>query len=383
MRPLDVLVRLRGEGGRSPPCKCDRRVPQTIVVRCLYCLEEKAATAFNREHVLNEAFGTFDGNLVLRCVCRDCNDKFGRSFDRKIARDSIESVERVRRGALAFKDFKGEGLRTTTRVRFDRSGPLRGALGRYFPLSDGPGLACVPRPQVGFSASGSSEIDWYPLDEIPGPSAVGVKLRLVTGDPYEIHVQGASLVEAQRALAARGYENLPTPIEQPAYSGPVQVQITFSVDSPELRAVTKMALSYLAATRGAPFALQPQFNEARRFVLTGDDPARPLVAPIVNPWVVRRESDGRRPDGHFIAVRSYKGQLVVAQVSLFLQLNYVVYLARGAFAVPVHLRSGHFFDRDRHLVSEIDPPPIHRIGSFPGPIPGAPRFRRTGRSARR
>jgi hypothetical protein len=242
------------------------RVKRTAV-RCLYCLEEKGTESFNREHVLNAAFGTFEGNLVLHCVCRDCNDKFGKSFDRKIARDSIESVERVRGGAIAFKDFKSEGPRTTTTVRFDRTGPLRGALGHNLPLLDGPGLACVPRPQVGFSAAGSSEIDWYPLDEIPAPSAVGAKLRLVSGDPYEIHVHGASLADAQRALAVRGYDKLPTPIEQPAYSGPVQVQITFRVDSPELRAVTKMALSYLAATCSPPLALKPQFNEARRFVI--------------------------------------------------------------------------------------------------------------------
>ena len=33
--------------------------------RCIHCLAEKPDSSFNREHVLPEAFGTFEGNLVL------------------------------------------------------------------------------------------------------------------------------------------------------------------------------------------------------------------------------------------------------------------------------------------------------------------------------
>jgi len=35
------------------------------VHRCIWCLETKPESAFNREHVIPEAFGKFENNLVL------------------------------------------------------------------------------------------------------------------------------------------------------------------------------------------------------------------------------------------------------------------------------------------------------------------------------
>ncbi len=50
--------------------------------KCIYCLEERRLTEFNREHVLAEAFGTFTNNLKdLRCVCRASNQWFGDSLE--------------------------------------------------------------------------------------------------------------------------------------------------------------------------------------------------------------------------------------------------------------------------------------------------------------
>lgn len=40
---------------------------------CIYCMEEKGKALFNRDHVIPEAFGTFDDYLVLTSVCQACN----------------------------------------------------------------------------------------------------------------------------------------------------------------------------------------------------------------------------------------------------------------------------------------------------------------------
>lgn len=45
--------------------------------RCIYCLDEKDEVEFDREHLIPQAFGTFDSDtLVIDCVCKSCNGYF-------------------------------------------------------------------------------------------------------------------------------------------------------------------------------------------------------------------------------------------------------------------------------------------------------------------
>ena len=64
---------------------------------CIYCLGEKAKAAFNVEHVVPQAFGGFRDSLTLHdSVCGECNDYFGKTLDRWLARASAEGLERYR-----------------------------------------------------------------------------------------------------------------------------------------------------------------------------------------------------------------------------------------------------------------------------------------------
>ena len=46
--------------------------------QCIYCLENKDKTLFNRQHVMPQSFGHFRGALVLHdTVCQDCNQFIG------------------------------------------------------------------------------------------------------------------------------------------------------------------------------------------------------------------------------------------------------------------------------------------------------------------
>ena len=51
---------------------------------------------FDRDHVMPEAFGTFDENWTLDCVCKACNGHFGRTIELTLARGSTEALLRLR-----------------------------------------------------------------------------------------------------------------------------------------------------------------------------------------------------------------------------------------------------------------------------------------------
>jgi hypothetical protein len=97
---------------------------------CLYCRETKDANVFNREHVLPEAFGKYEGNFVLKgVVCEACNTYFANHLDIKLARDSIEGLDRYREDRVRpWRSSQGPGERR--RVLSGRGG-LVGTVGRW------------------------------------------------------------------------------------------------------------------------------------------------------------------------------------------------------------------------------------------------------------
>ena len=118
--------------------------------RCIYCTVEKDADGFNRDHVIPEAFGLFEGNFVLTCVCVTCNQFFGDTLELKLARDSLEGHDRVRVGLKDATDFRSLGKRSTTYVEFDGDSAVAGARGYLLSPKEGPELATTVMPRVGF-----------------------------------------------------------------------------------------------------------------------------------------------------------------------------------------------------------------------------------------
>lgn len=83
-------------------------------VICIYCFEEKAASAFKPEHVLARALAGSGSNWTLTdCVCADCNSRFSR-FEAHWTRQAIEGMAR---------NFSGPQSRSG-KDRFDRAQPL-------------------------------------------------------------------------------------------------------------------------------------------------------------------------------------------------------------------------------------------------------------------
>src|SRR5262245_22649887 len=99
----------------------------TANFECVYCRAAQPESAFNREHVVPEAFGTFANNFVLcNRVCRGCNSYFSKEFELTLGRDSMEGLERFRSGIVSKKKRRhivNELLRVTY-----QGGPYDGAV---------------------------------------------------------------------------------------------------------------------------------------------------------------------------------------------------------------------------------------------------------------
>ena len=61
---------------------------------CIYC--RATGVVFDRDHVIPEAFGMFENNFVLTCVCKSCNKFFGDELElvlgRTAARQSYDCI---------------------------------------------------------------------------------------------------------------------------------------------------------------------------------------------------------------------------------------------------------------------------------------------------
>jgi hypothetical protein len=92
---------------------------------CIYCRTTRPNREFDREHVLPAAFGAFKDSLVLHhAVCKLCNSYFGRTIDRRLARESIEGLERYQFGVKPPEEIANFVYRTLT-LAVDQLGPTR------------------------------------------------------------------------------------------------------------------------------------------------------------------------------------------------------------------------------------------------------------------
>jgi len=321
--------------------------------RCIHCATEKDESAFNREHVLNQAFGTFENNLVLDCKCEDCNQFYGDTVDLKLARDTIEGFARFQVGTKKPAEFKTYGRNSTTRVEF-REGPLRGAMGHFIRSPDGTDIGIAPNSYVGFARTPDEAFEWYPLDALPSKDELIAKG--FRPGPLRMQTQGnAGIEEIRAALAAKGITGFEITSEEPPLTGRIRTEAVFTITHPEFRAVTKIALNYLAAVASPEVVLMPAFDVARRYARYDERPTPRIVHARVNPWHFEGP-DGRLIRGHYLCV-SALGEEIVAQVCLHTAIRYTVTLARGGVLFPGSF--GHFFDpTTRHALAMASALPL-------------------------
>lgn len=75
-----------------------------LVVRCIYCREEKPASV---EHYLPECLGRFENFESLDDrICRDCNNEIGRQLEDQFCRAGEVGLMRHRPGIAGKKTHK-------------------------------------------------------------------------------------------------------------------------------------------------------------------------------------------------------------------------------------------------------------------------------------
>jgi hypothetical protein len=314
--------------------------------RCIHCGDEKPESDFNDEHVLPQAFGRFQSNLVLTCVCQECNQFYGDDIDRKLARDTPEGLSRFYLGVKRPSEFKRQGRGSTTNISF-QEGPLKGAAGYFARSPDGTAIGVAPLAHVGFQRAPGEPFEFFPLDGLPtrqellakGYAAGHMRMQVWgVADPDRIRA-------ALAPLGVRGFE---VTSEEPPLEGQVDVEAVFNISHPEFRAVTKIALNYLAAVTAPEVALMTPFDVARRYARYDERPSERIVHARMNPWVFEGP-DGKQLVAHYVCVGAV-GEDIVGQVCLFGFTRYTVTLARGGVLFPSSF--GHLFDmRTRRAVT--------------------------------
>ncbi len=267
---------------------------------CIYCLEKKISS---REHVMPASLG---GNLIIRCVCEGCNGGLS-DLDQSLSDSSLLSLIRLTK-------HPGTSLGLSKiRINSPKDGEvLEGSLEHQ--------LIPSIRPQINFykkddaylikAFGGTTEgfeklfklIRKYilknklneikilsPLSSIvSGPSIVMHRSKDIAFRPSSTEADSGSerkeitqfiadkIKELEFIIFQKLEKHSSTEMEKPALE--VSMGFQFGLN---LRAVSKIALNYLAYCCGEEFVLGDQFNPLRNYIRFGD--GQNLEGAIWNP----------------------------------------------------------------------------------------------------
>ncbi len=323
-------------------------------LKCIYCLQDVPAEGFNTEHVISQAFGTFENNLTLTdMVCRTCNQFFGDNLERIFARDSFEAYDRIATGlrpAAAIAQLPQDRL-TFTAARTGEWSGLRLRL-----VAAGDGRTVEPAPQVGLPRR--ADAGWIYLTEaelahseaeIPPDYDRQGHIRIIAPSS-EVQDRLIELL-AQRGIPFRpeGEFDLPNPD-----IGEIEVYVNSRIDPVVKRCIAKMVFNYLARVTGRAFVLLPAFNPIRAYIRHGASPDYLLVDADDTPILANDQPTLRQTEGHLVTVNwTPDNRHVVGQLSLFNRVRYRVSLARNFSGVWRPIRNGHHFDIHERRISAL------------------------------
>ncbi len=320
-------------------------------MRCIYCCEEKLASAYRKaEHIVPQSFGRFKNNLTLHeKVCDDCNQALGDCLETDLARDSVEGLMRFEHGTREPSAYKGVGGRSRLSGIRLTSGELRGAYVAPSPMSDR--FALKPIPQVGLLRRDNGQFDFFPIDKFPDrldTKAYATEKRksiLVLCDPDEaitlLSKYGISLETTDPAVFAS---------QDP---GPIDTEITGTIDKVLKRAFCKIAFNYLAYWNLNATMIEPCFDHLRRYIRYAEQPPQPVWSYTDKAILGDEPPEGRRRLGHIVTVETGVGGAVVGQVALFNYNTYLVLLTPNCTNRAIVINKGHFWNVADMDVSEL------------------------------
>jgi hypothetical protein len=319
-------------------------MPSSELIQCIYCSTEFPSESFNRDHVLPRAFGAFDNNFTLDCVCTACNNYFSKHLELRLARDTVEGLERFDHGVREPKDYKSLGRGGRMRILVDE-GPFAGALAEFGPSEDGDGLGIPPIPQIGLRRTGEKAFVCYRPEDFPHRCEWS---DIPKGTEIDLFFWGLPHEEVNRVLAEKGFAADVSQFQ--AMAGPepgdrTRCDVVFQVDLTIRRAVAKVGFNYLAFRYGAALCRSHRFDAIRSFIRHGQGDGPDLVKLDQESILWDERGRDKRRLGHLITVESdFESGTIVAQVALFNNNRYRILLAVERFDVDPNICTGSFFN---------------------------------------
>jgi hypothetical protein len=344
---------------------------------CIYCLRNLAEDRFNREHVVPQQLGSFENCPVLRTVCAECNNYFGNSLELGFGRDSIEAVHRLRHGQKRpdeFDGFKGERLKFMVPSNLAAGGVVL----EPSASPDGSEIVMLLPPQVGVKLEGETEFHYHTEEELTGegidrlpPTNEKVNIRLLVEDDAGVERVRELVLTRFPKFCEEGKLDLPSPER---VDGKMLVEIKSKVDQLLARAIAKIAFNYMAFHAGPKFALNANFDPARRFIRydQGGDDWGHFVRILSKPLLAEETEDLQVTRGHILILGWRDFETLVVWVSPYNSMAYEVTLTRYYQGVWPPLKIGQVFDWEHHNIVRL----VH-----PGRIILPPGFARRGARA--
>lgn len=354
---------------------------------CIYCRRTDPPCGFNTEHVIQKALGGFHQNLTL-CdsqVCWDCNDYFGKQLDPMLTRDSYEALLRIEHGLKDPREIGGM-FKTRVTVRLPADGTNWGsAVLELQPHPDGGADRPVVNlvPQVGFERKDGGGWEYIAEDALRTEHGIAERVARVYGKRRVILFDTDAARD--RLFATLAEVGIPFKKDDefrgfpPFERGEVTTEVQARFDNILARAVCKIAVNYLAETQGAEFTLRPEFDAVRRYVRYGEGKGGAFLTFDEDTRFRNAAGQGRRKIEHTLLL-DWNGDRdeLIGHVHLFGETRYAVRLCKGWSGLWYQIKSGHVFDLESMVITElhvtrIAPP---RVTLIAPPWPGGPVLRR-------
>lgn len=333
-------------------------------MKCIYC--KSGITEFNKskEHVFPKAFGCPD-NWVLDCVCRDCNNKFGRKLERYLASDSLEGMWRLRvLGSRSKKPIRQTRIKINI-PKESKYGAFKGAM----VFADFANVDRLLLPaQVGIS-SGNNEIEFFLAEDVEKEE---IKRKIMSADPTRMAVLAQNEGEYSvlfEILRKMGVQFKPTkegyfPIEAVDEDNKIIAEIHGLIDSIILRAIAKISFNYLAKIKGASYVLDSKFDEVRGYINEWTNSGSNIVKIEKKPILAWETLRRYFFEGHIFTVERLGNDLIgrVAILNTF-TFHYVVKFGELSGIIWYPIKSGHAYSIKEGRIIKLFPPTFLTIFS--------------------
>ena len=222
--------------------------------KCIYCLQEKPNSSFNKEHVLQESFGTFKGALTLtKEVCCSCNNLFGKEIDRILGRDSFEAFLRLHYQIKPVKEAKDILYdRLTMSIPNEVQGDWAGVKIAYQP----PSISLLP--QLGFIRKSTGNRIYLSLSELKNRQNLNLsdidkntKVKIISNNKDERGKLNDFLDKVGIPLELRVDF---VPAEPKEVETPVKLE--YFIDENIARGIAKVSFNYMTKMCGGEFCLK-------------------------------------------------------------------------------------------------------------------------------